>query len=126
MLAAAILVAFFTCSALHCEKPEYFKFLVRVIPPCLYLYLYICYCPLRNPNWNKILYCIVLYCIYTMHFTSFRVNLFLPLVSKPLTKYFFFIETTFKPFFLVKIRDKFLFLKNLKIRKCRNKSISGW
>ena len=48
-----------------------------------------------------------------MHFTSFRVNLFLPLVSKPLTKYFFFVEATFKPFF----RDKFLFLKNLKIRK---------
>jgi hypothetical protein len=41
MLAAAILLAFFTFSALHCEKPEYFKFLVRVIPPCLYLYLYL-------------------------------------------------------------------------------------
>ena len=24
--------------------------------------MYICYCPLRDPNWNKILYCIVLYC----------------------------------------------------------------
>ena len=23
--------------------------------------MYICYCPLRDPNWNKILYCIVLY-----------------------------------------------------------------
>ena len=23
--------------------------------------MYICYCPLRDPNWNK--YCIVLYCI---------------------------------------------------------------
>ena len=26
--------------------------------------MYICYCPLRDPNWNKniVLYCIVLYC----------------------------------------------------------------
>ena len=24
--------------------------------------MYICYCPLRDPNWNK-KYCIVLYCI---------------------------------------------------------------
>ena len=22
--------------------------------------MYICYCPLRDPNWNKILYCIVI------------------------------------------------------------------
>ena len=27
--------------------------------------MYICYCPLRDPNWNKILYCIV----YSKKFT---------------------------------------------------------
>ena len=27
--------------------------------------MYICYCPLRDPNWNTILYCIVLYNLNT-------------------------------------------------------------
>ena len=41
--------------------------------------MYICHCPLRDPNWNKniVLYCIVLYCI--VHVQCDVVNYYRPI-----------------------------------------------